>query len=94
MARRVVDEQPSEDVVENAKKDRAKRRNPFSRITLFLRQVLGELKKVVTPTRKELFSYTGVVLVFVIIMMALVSLMDVVFGTAISYIFGTGNDLF
>jgi preprotein translocase subunit SecE len=94
VARRVVDEQPSEDVVENAKKERAKRRNPFARIVLFLRQVVNELKKVVTPTRKELLSYTGVVLVFVVIMMALVSLLDVVFGTAVSYVFGNGTGLF
>ena len=32
--------------------------------------MLGELSKVVTPTRRELLSYTGVVLVFVVIMMA------------------------
>ena len=37
----------------------------FSRIALFLRQVIGELKKVVTPTRKELINYTAVVLVFI-----------------------------
>ena len=59
--------EPSEDVVANAKKEREAKRNPFSLIALFIRQVFGELRKVVTPTRKELFSYTGVVLVFVII---------------------------
>src|SRR6478752_6027360 len=71
VARKIIDE-PSEDVVANAKRDRAARRNPFARIALFIRQVIAELKKVVTPTRKELVSFTVVVLVFVIIMMALV----------------------
>jgi preprotein translocase subunit SecE len=87
VARKVIDE-PSEEIVANAKKDRAERRNPFARIVLFIRQVIGELKKVVTPTRKELFSYTGVVLVFVIIMMALVSLLDWVFGMGVVWVFG------
>lgn len=87
MARNVIDE-PSEDVVANAKKDRAERRNPFARIALFIRQVFGELRKVVTPTRRELLSYTGVVLVFVIIMMALVSGLDYGFGWLVSFLFG------
>ena len=88
MARKVLDE-PSEDVVANAKRERAARRNPFARIALFLRQVIGELKKVVTPTRKELFSFTAVVLVFVVIMMAIVWGMDQLFGLLVLYVFGT-----
>jgi preprotein translocase subunit SecE len=90
VARKVIDE-PSEDVVANAKRDRAARRNPFSRIALFIRQVIAELKKVVTPTRRELFSFTVVVLVFVIIMMTLVWAMDQVFGWLVLYVFGTGG---
>ena len=89
MARKVIDE-PSEEVVANAKSERAVRRSPFARLALFLRQVVGELKKVVTPTRKELLSYTAVVLVFVIIMMALVSGLDLLFGYLVAYVFGDG----
>ncbi|MDI2098852.1 preprotein translocase subunit SecE [Ruicaihuangia caeni] len=89
MAKNVVDE-PSEEVVANAKKDRAERRGPFARIALFLRQVVNELKKVVTPTRKELLSFTGVVLVFVVIMMGLVAVLDLGFGTLVAYVFGNG----
>jgi len=88
VARKIIDE-PSEDVVANAKRDRAERRNPFARIALFIRQVLAELKKVVTPTRKELVSFTVVVLVFVIIMMALVWGLDQIFGWLVLYVFGT-----
>ena len=87
MARKVIDE-PSEDLVANARKERAARRSPFARVALFLRQVLGELRKVVTPTRKELFSYTGVVLVFVIIMMAVVGALDFVFSWLVVFVFG------
>ncbi len=89
MARRVVDE-PSEDIVANARMDRAQKRGLFGRIALFLRQVVVEMRKVITPTRKELISYTAVVLVFVVFMMAIVSLLDLLFGTGIGYIFGDG----
>ena len=87
MARKVIDE-PSEDVVANAKKERAERRGPFARVALFVRQVIGELRKVVTPTRRELLSYTGVVLVFVIIMMAIVSGLDFGFSALVNFLFG------
>lgn len=87
MARKVIDE-PSEDVVANAKNDRAQRRGPFGRVALFLRQVIAELRKVVTPTRRELFSYTGVVLVFVVIMMLLVSGLDFGFSALVNFLFG------
>lgn len=87
MARKVVDE-PSEDLVASAKRERAERRSPFARIALFIRQVINELKKVVTPTRRELFSYTGVVLVFVIIMMAIVYGLDQLFSLGVTWVFG------
>ena len=89
VARKVIDE-PSEDLVANAKRDRAERRGPFSRIALFIRQVLTELSKVVRPTRRELLSYTGVVIVFVVIMMAIVYGLDFVFGWAVAWVFGDG----
>ncbi|HEY9476854.1 MAG TPA: preprotein translocase subunit SecE [Microbacteriaceae bacterium] len=89
MAGKAVDE-PSEDIVASAKIDSATRRGPFGRMVLFLRQVVQEMRKVITPTRKELFTYTGVVLVFVAIMMALVAGFDLVFGTAVGYIWGNG----
>ncbi len=87
MARNVVDE-PNEDVVAKARADKAVKRGPFARIALFLRQVIDELKKVVTPTRKELLSYTVVVLVFVIVMMAIVSGFDFGFGWVVAFVFG------
>lgn len=88
VAGKAVDE-PSEDVVAIANQQRAARRNPFARIALFIRQVIAELKKVVTPTSKELGNYVVVVLIFVVIMMALVSFLDWVFALAVTYVFGT-----
>ena len=87
MAQDVADE-PGEDIVARAKKESARKRNPFSRLALFIRQVIGELKKVVTPTRKELINYVLVVLVFVVIMMALVSVMDYICGWGVVTVFG------
>lgn len=86
----VIDE-PGEDIVANAKKDRAEKRGPFGRFALFIRQVMNELSKVVTPTRRELITYTLVVLVFVIIMMAIVSGLDIVFLWLVRFIFGDGS---
>jgi len=90
VARKVIDE-PSEDLVANAKRDRADRRGPFARIALFIRQVITELRKVVAPTRRELFGYTAVVLVFVLVMMALVYGLDFGFGWLVSWVFGNGS---
>ena len=88
MARKVIDE-PSEEIVANARVAREAKRGPFARVILFIKQVLAELRKVVTPTRKELLCYSGVVLVFVVIMMALVSALDWVFALVVTYVFGT-----
>lgn len=76
-----------------ARDDREQRRGLFGGIALFLRQVIAELKKVVTPTRAELFRYTGVVLVFVIIMMVFVTALDLLFGWGASWVFGTGTEV-
>ncbi len=66
-------------------KDKGKgRTSPF----LFYRQVVAELRKVVWPTRKDLLTYTGVVLVFVAIMIAIVSGLDYGFTQAVFAVFG------
>jgi preprotein translocase subunit SecE len=90
VAKNVVDE-PSEDVVANARKERAERRGPFSRFALFIRQVIAELRKVVTPTRRELVNFTLVVLVFVVIMMALVFGIDQLASLLVTFVFGDPN---
>jgi preprotein translocase subunit SecE len=60
----------------------------FARIVLFIRQVVAELKKVVTPTRKEFATYVGVVLAFVVIMMIIISTFDLGVGVLVNSIFG------
>lgn len=68
----------------------SEKRGFFGRVFLFIRQVIGELKKVVTPTRKELLNYTLVVIAFVAIMMLIVTVLDLVFGQGALLIFGDG----
>ncbi len=55
---------------------------------LFFRQVIAELRKVIWPTRDQLVTYFMVVLVFVIFMIALVSVLDFAFNKAAFKIFG------
>jgi preprotein translocase subunit SecE len=54
----------------------------------FYRQVVAELRKVVWPTQKELVTYFVVVLVFVVVIMAIVSLLDLGFGKLVFKVFG------
>ncbi len=56
----------------------------------FLREVVAELRKVIWPTRKDLITYTIVVLVFVSFMVALVALLDLVFAKGVFWVFGSG----
>ncbi|WP_026529348.1 preprotein translocase subunit SecE [Haematomicrobium sanguinis] len=65
----------------------------FARIALFLRQVVAELRKVVTPTRQELVRYTLVVIAFVMIMMLIVWGLDTLFGLMSTYLFGIGGSI-
>ncbi|MGC4176022.1 preprotein translocase subunit SecE [Demequina sp.] len=69
------------------RKDR-ERRNIFSRIALFVRQVIAELKKVVTPSREETIRYIWIVLGFVLVVMLIVFVLDFVLGFAADWVFG------
>ena len=60
----------------------------FRRIGGFFREVVSELRKVIWPTRKELLTYTGVVIAFVTVMTAIVAVLDYGFGKAILASFG------
>jgi preprotein translocase subunit SecE len=66
----------SENLVDQAKADRAKARGPTGRLVLFFKQVLGELSKVTKPTVAELRNYTAVVRGFVVVVMVIISALD------------------
>ena len=80
-------EQVSEDLVEQAKADKASSRNFIARVILFFKQVVSELKKVTKPTWAELRNYTGVVLAFVVVVMAIISLFDWLFYQGVVFVF-------
>lgn len=80
-------EQASEDLVEQAKVDKASKRGPIGRTQLFFKQVLGELGKVTKPTWAELRNYTAVVLAFVAVVMAVISLLDWLFYQGVVFTF-------
>ena len=60
----------------------------FARVGLFYRQIVSELAKVVWPTRKQLSTYTAVVLVFVTFVIAVVSIFDLVITKLVFWVFG------
>ena len=80
-------EKASEDLVEKAKADAEKARNPIQRAALFIRQVLAELGKVTKPTRQELVKFTGVVLAFFAVVMVIISALDWVFLNVVTFVF-------
>ena len=65
-----------------------KRLGFFGRFALFIRQIFAELRKVVTPTRKELVKFTSVVFVFVLIVIGIVYSLDLAFSWLARQVFG------
>ena len=58
------------------------------RIARYIREVLAELRKVVWPTRKQMSTYTVVVLAFMAFMIGLVWVLDLLFARVAFGIFG------
>ena len=74
---------------DSPKAKKVRRIGLFGRIGGFVREVVGELRKVIWPTRKELLTYTGVVIAFVTIMVAIVAVLDYGFAKAVLFSFGS-----
>ena len=66
----------------------AKKPNIFMRIGMFIKQIVDELRKVVTPTSKELFFWALAVFIFVLFLMAIVTGMDLGLGKLMLWMFG------
>ena len=69
-------------------REKAVKPNIFMRIGFFIKQIIDELRKVVTPTSKELFFWALAVFIFVLFLMALVTGMDFGLGKLTLWIFG------
>lgn len=73
------------------KPETSRRGGPISRLTRFVREVIAELRKVIWPTRKELLTYTVVVVFFVAVMLTIIGLLDFGFARAMLWVFGSNT---
>ena len=63
-------------------------RNPILFVWNYLKQVVAELRKVIWPNRKQMVSYTGVVLAFLAFMVALIGGVDLGLAKLVLWVFG------
>ncbi|MGC7266418.1 preprotein translocase subunit SecE [Mycobacteroides abscessus subsp. abscessus] len=63
-------------------------RNPLVQLWVFLQQVVAELRKVIWPNRKQMVSYTSVVLVFLVFMVTLIGVIDLGLARLVMLVFG------
>jgi preprotein translocase subunit SecE len=62
--------------------------NPIVYIFTYLQQVVAELRKVIWPNRKQMGSYTSVVLAFLVFMVTLIGLVDLGLAKLVLLVFG------
>ncbi|MCO7220378.1 preprotein translocase subunit SecE [Klenkia sp. PcliD-1-E] len=79
------DETPTRAAAERARAEQLREKRSIGR---FLREVVAELRKVIWPGRRELITYTTVVIVFVAFMVALVAGLDILFAQGVIAVFG------
>jgi preprotein translocase subunit SecE len=63
-------------------------RNPITFVITYLKQVIAELRKVIWPNRKQMVSYTTVVLIFLAFMVALIGGVDLGLAKLVTLVFG------
>jgi preprotein translocase subunit SecE len=71
-----------------SKKSGDRSANPFLFIYNYLKQVVAEMRKVIWPNRKQMLTYTSVVLGFLAFMVALVGLTDFGLTKLVLLVFG------
>jgi preprotein translocase subunit SecE len=62
--------------------------NPFVFVYTYIRQVVAEMRKVIWPNRKQMLTYTSVVLAFLTFMVALIGLADLGLTKLVMLVFG------
>jgi preprotein translocase subunit SecE len=67
---------------------RARSANPIAFVYTYLKQVVAEMRKVIWPNRRQMITYTGVVLAFLAFMVALVGLADFGLTKLVLLVFG------
>jgi preprotein translocase subunit SecE len=84
----------SDDTAKKAKKPKKAKKsgdpssNPFLFVLTYLKQVVAELRKVIWPNRKQMGSYTSVVLAFLVFMVTLIGLVDLGLAKLVLWVFG------
>jgi preprotein translocase subunit SecE len=76
------------DSAESQPKLKSDRVGIFGRVGRFIREVVAELRKVIWPTRKDLLTYTTVVVVFIAVMTSIIVVLDLAFARAMLWVFG------
>jgi preprotein translocase subunit SecE len=71
-----------------ARKSSGQSTNPIIFIYNYLKQVVAELRKVIWPNRKQMGTYTSVVLAFLVFMVTLIGLVDLGLGRLVLLVFG------
>jgi preprotein translocase subunit SecE len=64
------------------------RGNPITFALTYIKQVVAELRKVIWPNRKQMVTYTTVVLVFLAFMVALIGGVDLGLAKLVTLVFG------
>ncbi|MCL6536482.1 MAG: preprotein translocase subunit SecE [Armatimonadetes bacterium] len=77
---------------DRTKKDASAKPGIFARLARRFRETVAELQKVIWPTRRELLTYTTVVIVFVSLVMGFVAGLDLGFARLMFLIFGTPSE--
>jgi preprotein translocase subunit SecE len=71
-----------------ARKSREQSTNPIVYVYNYLKQVVAELRKVIWPNRKQMGTYTSVVLAFLVFMVALIGVVDLGLAKLVLMVFG------
>jgi preprotein translocase subunit SecE len=71
-----------------ARKPGTQSTNPIVYVYNYLKQVIAELRKVIWPNRKQMGTYTSVVLAFLVFMVTLIGLVDLGLAKLVLWVFG------
>ena len=71
-----------------ARKSEGPSANPIVFIYNYLKQVVAELRKVIWPNRKQMVTYTSVVLAFLVFMVTLIGVVDLGLAKLVLMVFG------
>ncbi len=71
-----------------ARKSGGQSTNAIVYVYNYLKQVVAELRKVIWPNRKQMGTYTSVVLAFLVFMVALIGLVDLGLAKLVLMVFG------